>query len=255
MGFVGWRQQVEDRAPRARRAGNRTAGPAAGAREAGTRTKAAEDARQEAQTVEQVQQEFAERFLQQLLTNKQITAEEARQRALKELPALVKLPLAEIESLIDRKIAPGPPRRACLPWTGRERRLAKGDYDGVFAAADQEKRQGREMAMLEGTAALARFRQSPKPEWNTRALAAFQRAMALADPNSATEWEAWTDAAVSAASVLHDIARYAEAEPLLRDCLRIREAKAGRTRRKSPRSSTTWRCCSGTRTGWRRPSR
>ena len=81
--------------------------------------------------------------------------------------------------------------------------------------------------MLEGTAALARFRQSPKPEWNARALAAFQRAMALADPNSATEWQAWTDAAVSAASVLHDLARYAEAEPLLRDCLRLREANSG----------------------------
>ena len=41
--------------------------------------------------------------------------------------------------------------------------------------------------MLEGTAALAKFRQSPKPEWKARALVAFQRAMALADPNSATE--------------------------------------------------------------------
>ena len=81
--------------------------------------------------------------------------------------------------------------------------------------------------MLEGTAALARFRQSPKPEWNERALAAFQRAMALADPKSATQWQAWTDAAVSAASMFYDLARYAEAEPLLRDCLRLHEANSG----------------------------
>ena len=97
----------------------------------------------------------------------------------------------------------------------------------MFQAAGEEKQQGRELAMLEGTAALAQFRKSPNPEWNARALAAFQRAMALADPNSATEWEAWTEAALSAASVLHDLARYAEAEPLLRQCQRIRESTSG----------------------------
>ncbi len=177
---------------------------------------AAEAARQEAQKIEQVEREFAERFLQQLLTNKEITAEDARQRALKELPALVKLPLAEIESLINRKIAPPAAGPAPSPVETARAALAKGDLDGVFKEADKEKQQGRELAMLEGTAALAKFRGSPKPEWNLRALAAFQRAMALADPNSATEWKAWTDAAVSAASVLYDLARYAEAEPLLR---------------------------------------
>ena len=86
--------------------------------------------------------------------------------------------------------------------------------------------------MLEGTAALAQFRKTPNPQWNTRALAAFQRAMALADPNSAAEWQAWADAAASAASILCDLARYSEAEPLLRDCLRIREASG---QPKSPR--------------------
>ena len=188
---------------------------------------AAEKARQQAQKIEQIQQEFAERFLQQLLTDKEISAEDARQRALKELPALVKLPLAEIESLINRKIAPPAAGAAPSPVDTARAALAKGDLDGVFKEADKEKQQGRELAMLEGTAALAKFRGSPKPEWNLRALAAFQRAMALADPNSATEWKAWTDAAVSAASVLYDLARYAEAEPLLRDCLRLRESKSG----------------------------
>jgi len=188
---------------------------------------AAEAARQEARKIGQIEREFAERFLQQLLTNKQITAEDARQRALKELPALVKLPLAEIESLINRKIALPAAGAAPSPVDTARAALTKGDLDGVFKAADKEKKQGRELAMLEGTAALAKFRGSPKPEWNTRALGAIQRAMALADPNSATEWEDWTDAAVAAASLLHDLARYAEAEPLLRDCLRLRESKSG----------------------------
>ena len=110
--------------------------------------------------------------------------------------------------------------------------LARGNYDDVFKAAGEEKQQGRELAMLEGTAALAQFRKTPNPQWNTRALAAFQRAMALADPNSAVEWQAWANAAASAASVLCDLARYSEAEPLLRDCLRIREASG---QPKSPR--------------------
>jgi Tetratricopeptide repeat len=188
---------------------------------------AAEIARQQARKIEQIEREFAERFLQQLLTNKEIKAEDARQRALKELPALVKLPLAEIESLINRKIAPPVAGAAPSPVDMARAALAKGDLDGVFKEADKEKQQGREMAMLEGTAALAKFRGSPKPEWNTRALAAFYRAMALADPNSDTEWEAWTKAAVSAASVLYDLARYSEAEPLLRDCLRLRESRNG----------------------------
>ena len=129
----------------------------------------------------------------------------------------MKLPLADIEALINRKIAPPVAGVAPSPVDTARAALAKGDLDGVFKEADKEKQQGRELAMLEGTAALAKFRGSPKPEWNLRALAAFQRAMALADPDSPTEWEAWTDAAVSAASVLYELARYAEAEPLLRE--------------------------------------
>jgi tetratricopeptide (TPR) repeat protein len=215
IGYVSWRQQVEHRAQDEER----------GKQE--RERIAAEAARKEAQTIQQVQQEFAERFLQQLLTDKRISAEDARQRALKELPALVKLPLAEIQSLIDRKIAPRATEASLSSLDRARAALAKGKYDEVFQAADEQKQQGRELAMLEGTAALARFRQSPSAEWNTRALAAFQRAMALADPSSPTEWQAWTDAAVAAAEVLYDLARYSEAEPLLRDCLRLREADGG----------------------------
>ena len=222
IAYVGWRQQVEHRA--------RVLEERAQAQERAKQERermAAQAARQQAETLRQVQQEFAERFLQQLLTNTQITAEDARERALAELPALVKLPLAEITSLIDRNIAPPALETSLSALEQARAALAQGNYDEVFAAADAQKQQGCELAMLEGTAALARFRETPQPEWNERALAAFQRAMALADPKSESEWEAWTDAAVSAASILYDLARYEEAEPLLRECLQLQEANSG----------------------------
>src|SRR5262249_42599698 len=121
-----------------------------------------EAARKEAETIKQIQRDFADRFLQQLLTNKEITAEDARQRALQELPALVKLPLAEIESLIDRKIAPRAIEPGLSPVDRARAALARGNYGEVFRAADEQKQQGRELAMLEGTAALAQFRQTPQ---------------------------------------------------------------------------------------------
>ncbi len=227
--FFGWQQQV---GLRAQQEEFRKAELARQAKELRYFRTVEEAARKEAQTIQQVQQDFAERFLQQLLANKEIKAEDARERALKELPALVKLPLAEIQSLIDRKIAPRATERSLSSLERARAALAKGNYDEVFQAADGQKEQGRELAMLEGTAALARFRQSPQPEWKVRALAAFQRAMALADPNSPAEWQAWTDAAISAASVLHDLARYAKAEPLLRQSQQLHEAN---TRPDSPR--------------------
>ena len=116
----------------------------------------------DARRVAQIEREFADRFLQQLLTNKEITADEARQRALKELPAVVKLPVAEIQSLIDRKLGP----RATAVERARTA-LVNGKYDEVLDIEVQQKQQGREMAMLAGTAALAKFLQSPKPEWHS----------------------------------------------------------------------------------------
>jgi tetratricopeptide (TPR) repeat protein len=229
VGFVILQQQAAQRALREARAKQEIEQRAQQEERANQEREriAAENSRQEAAKVKEIQREIAERLLQRLLADKKITAEEARHRALEELPAVVKLPLAEIESLINRKIAPPAAGVAPSPLDTARAALAKGDLDAVFKEADKEKKQGRELAMLEGTAALAKFRGSPKPEWNTRALAAFQRAMALADSNSATEWEAWTDAAEAAAWVLHDLARYAEAEPLMRDCRRFRESKSG----------------------------
>jgi hypothetical protein len=175
----------------------------------------------------QRQQAFAERFLQLLVADKETTPAEARRRALRELPALVNLPQDEITSLIERKFAPRSPAPGASPLEKMRALLLKGDYTGVLRAADEQKRQGREAAMLEGTAALALFRESPSPDARKRALAAFEQAMGLADPDSATEWNAWTDAAIAAARVLSDQAREQDAEPLLRRALQVRESWSG----------------------------
>ncbi len=186
----------------------------------------AEAARREARKIVQVEQEFAERFLQQLLASKEISPEEARRRALKDLPGLVHLTASEIESLVNRKI-PAAAQAALSPLEQARAALARGDYARVREVADKSRHEGRELAMIEGTAALAEFRKIPRPEHHERALAAFERAMALADPNSPVEWKAWTDAAVAAASILHDLGRFARAEPLLRECVRLREVGSG----------------------------
>jgi hypothetical protein len=115
----------------------------------------------EAQTVESVQTQIAERFLDQLLASKEISAEEARRRALAELPAVVGLSAAAIQQLIDKKIAPRVQDAALSPLERAKAALAAGDYDAVFAEAGKQRVESRELAILEGTAALARFRGDP----------------------------------------------------------------------------------------------
>ncbi len=181
--------------------------------------------RQHRQQIEQVQQEFAERFLQQLITNKTITVKDARQRALAELPALVSLSVDEIQKLIDEKLPPPAEAQELTPVDRARVLLAQGNFNGVFEIADEQRKTDRELAMLEGTAALAKFRDAPGPEWNKRAAAAFQRALALTSKEQ--EPDAWCSAAISAASVLDDLAQYDAAEPLLREALLLRKQHDG----------------------------
>jgi tetratricopeptide (TPR) repeat protein len=181
--------------------------------------------RAEAQTVESVQTQFAERFLDQLLADKEIPEEEARRRALAKLPALVELSAAAIQQIIDKKIVPRVQDAALSPLERAKAAMAAGDYDAVFAEAGEQRAQSRELAILEGTAALARFRGDPQPAWNEKALAAFQRALALSDAGA--QPLDCAHAAISVASVLTDMARYAEAEPLLRQAVKLREEKLG----------------------------
>lgn len=117
--------------------------------------------RAEAQTVESVQTQFAERFLDQLLADKEIPEAEARRRALAKLPALVELSATAIQQIVDRKIAPRVRDTALTSLERAKAALAAGDYDAVFAEAGKQRAESRELAMLEGTAALARFRSDP----------------------------------------------------------------------------------------------
>jgi tetratricopeptide (TPR) repeat protein len=181
-----------------------------------------EKQRKEAQAVEFVQTQIAERLLDELLQNKDISADEARRRALAELPALVGLPPQAIQNLIDGKISARLKDASLSPLERAKAALAAGNYDAVFVEAAKQRAESRELAILEGTAALAQFRGDPKPAWNEKALSAFQRALALSDATQPLEW---ADAAVWVASVLKDLARYAEAEPLLREALTRRESK------------------------------
>jgi tetratricopeptide (TPR) repeat protein len=182
-----------------------------------------EKQRKEAQTVEFVQTQIAERLLDELLQNKDISADEARHRALAKLPAQVGLPPQAIQNLIDGKISARLKDASLSPLERAKAALAAGNYGAVFVEADKQRAESRELAILEGTAALARFRGDPKPAWNEKTLSAFQRALALSDA-TAQPLE-WADAAVRVAFVFDDLARYAEAEPLLREALTRRESK------------------------------
>ena len=94
----------------------------------------------EAQTVESVQTQIAERFLDQLLANKELSAEDARRRALAELPAVVGLSAAAIQQIIDKKIAPRVQDAALSPLERAKAALTAGNYDAVFAEAEQATR-------------------------------------------------------------------------------------------------------------------
>ncbi|MEL7496512.1 MAG: tetratricopeptide repeat protein [Planctomycetota bacterium] len=192
---------------------------------------AAKEARQQAQRVIDVHRAQANRFLQILIADKDISPESARQRAIKELPALVDLPLEEVAAIIDQKLPLSGPDEMVSPLDRARSALSQGNYDDVFAAADADRAEGRELAMLEGSAALAKFRLSPIPEWNQRAVTAFDHAMALSEKDS----KEWADAAISASSVLHDLFQYSESERLLMAAMKIVEREHGKA---SPEMAT-----------------
>ena len=134
-----------------------------------------EQQRQQAHNVAQVTKGIAERFLDNLLTNKDISAEEARRRALAELPAIVGLPADVIRQLIEGKIAARVQDTSLSPLERARAALAVGNYEAVFIESAKQRVESRELAILEGTAALARFQDNPQLSWQTKALAAFQR--------------------------------------------------------------------------------
>jgi tetratricopeptide (TPR) repeat protein len=184
-----------------------------------------EQQRQQAHNVAQVTKGIAERFLDNLLTNKDISAEEARRRALAELPAMVGLPADVIRQLIEGKIAARVQDTLLSPLERARAALAVGNYEAVFIESAKQRVESRELAILEGTAALARFQDNPQFSWQTKALAAFQRALAL--PEAITQPVEWAHAVLLVGCVLANLARFAEAEPIVRHALQLLESQYG----------------------------
>lgn len=161
---------------------------------------------------------FEPAFRQVLIANKEITADQARQATLKLVSATAQLSPEDVLAIIDSKLPASTPEAPVTPLERARIALAQGKYDDVFDAARDELQASREMAMLEGTAALAKFREEPKREWNERAAAAFLRALHLCDPQS--EPLSWAEAATEAATVMCDLSQFEEAEPLLCEALK-----------------------------------
>jgi tetratricopeptide (TPR) repeat protein len=81
-----------------------------------------------------------------------------------------------------------------------------------------------------------------------RALAILEKALGSEHPHVAMSLN-------NLAALLRATNRLAEAEPLYRRTLAINEKSFGPDHPQWPSSSTSWRCCSRTATGLRRPSR
>ena len=183
------------------------------------------------ETDQKLQQRFAERFLENLIRDKELPVEEAREQALADLPGLTGLSPQEIAEIIDGRIAALAKDEGATPLERARAKLTTADYDGVLAEAARQRSQTRELEMLAGAAALAKFREDPRRQWNEQAAAAFLRAVSLSDAE--TNPLGWADAAIWAAFVLDDLARFDEAEQLLR---RAHTRPRGRTRSRRIRS-------------------
>ena len=182
-------------------------------------------ARDEATQVEDVGKQFAKRFLDKLIRDKRLLVEDARKQALADLPDLTGLSAEAIQEIIDGRITQLAKDVGATPLERARAKLPLGDYDGVLDEAAKQRTDTREMEMLAGTAALAKFRTDPQPHWSEHAAAAFLRALALSDQKA--QPLAWADAAVEAAFVLDDLTRFDECEALLGKALKLREANLG----------------------------
>ena len=177
-------------------------------------------------TANEVKQQFAKGFLDHLIRDKNLSVEDARRQALADLPKmppLSSLKSDEIQRIIDGRIMELAKDVGAMPLDRERAKLTIGDYDGVLTEAANQRTKTRELEILEGTAYLAKFRKQPRPEWNEKALTAFNRALALFDDK--TEPVAWANSALLVADVLQELARYSDAEPLLRNALNALEGR------------------------------
>ena len=229
VGYVIVQQQAAQRAVQERAVRQEIAERAQqeSAREAGTRASSGGSRPPGQRKVEQVEREFADRFLQQLLTNK-----ESRRKKPGGGPS---------RSCRHRETAAGRDRIADQPQDcgSRCRAGTVARRDGASGRWRKGTSTGFSRKPIRRKGKAANWRCSTAPRhWRSFVAHPSRDGICepwprssgpgrLADANSESEWEAWTEAASSAASVLRDLARYAEAEPLLRDCLRLLEARSG----------------------------
>lgn len=172
-----------------------------------------------------LQQQFAERFLENLVRDKNVPVEVARKQALAELPVLTGLSSEAIQKIIDGRIADLANDIGATPLDRARAALTIADYDGVLTEAAKNRTESRELELLAGAAALAKFREQPLPKWNEQALAAFERALALSDGK--TQQLEWADAAIWVGFVQDELGRFPDAVPIVRNALRLREIKLG----------------------------
>ena len=174
------------------------------------------------ENVKTVSKAFAKRFLEKLISNDKLPSSETRRQAISELRNLIpELTPDEIEEVVSKFVVKASQDKIATPLERARAKLIVGDYDGVLAEAKEDKKESFEIAMLAGTAALAKFREDSRPAWSQKAAAEFLQAVAMSDQE--IDPITWSYAAVWAAESLHDLARFDEAEKLLRDSLRLRE--------------------------------
>jgi hypothetical protein len=184
-------------------------------------------------TLKQVHLEYAEQLLSEMMNaDEAVPNAELRKRAIEEISKKIKLSKEDVVVFADEKLPRADPATPNTSLDLAREALAQERYDEVIRLADEQRQEGREFAMLEGTAALATFRELPKPKWNDRALPAFRRAFyafrrAVTLSDRTKEPEAWAAAAIAAASLLDDAANFSEAESLLIKAQQILEEQHG----------------------------
>lgn len=163
--------------------------------------------------VENLSRVFAERMLASILTDSKLPIDEMRKRAIAELPRFVpELSQDEIEEIVNvgvKRFA----NHADTPLARARLKITAADYDGVLAEAQSQVAQVRELELLAGAAAVAKFESESRVKYLKIAAESFLRAVAL---SVESDFHEWAEAANSAASVLLQLDRNVEAEQLLR---------------------------------------
>ncbi len=188
---------------------------------------------------------FHVRLAQELHGAQSLSSAGARELAMKAMPELTGLSPESVERIFRDRSA----YFASADWlTAIDRgliALAAGDYDAALRLAAAGDGNPRDLATIEGTTALAKYRDGLGPEWQDRSLSAFARALELTSETD--EPAAWAKVAVWVAAAQARRGAYAIAEPLMRRAVAVEEAVHGETMRLAPRLAEHAALLAGTR--------